>query len=248
MSDGHDRQDGAAPLEIEVEGLRKTFGRREVLKGISFGVRARRLPQHLRPQRGRQDDDPARARHAAHAERRQHQGRRPRRARGSHAGARRHRLHLAQPDALSGPHGPGEPALLRRHVRRGGPRGAHHRAAGAPRAHPPPLRRRAHLQQGHAPAARHRARHPAPPARAAARRAALRPRPARRRHPRRPARRDPRRAHLRHGDPQHRQGPGVGDQADDRRGRPHRLRACGRRRPESFSAVYREHVQEGAVL
>ena len=38
MSDEHDRQDGAAPLEIEVEGLRKTFGRREVLKGISFGV------------------------------------------------------------------------------------------------------------------------------------------------------------------------------------------------------------------
>jgi heme exporter protein A len=38
MSDEHDRQDGAAPLEIEVEGLRKTFGRREVLKGLSFGV------------------------------------------------------------------------------------------------------------------------------------------------------------------------------------------------------------------
>ena len=38
MSDEHDRQDGAPPLEIEVEGLRKTFGRREVLKGLSFGV------------------------------------------------------------------------------------------------------------------------------------------------------------------------------------------------------------------
>ena len=38
MSDDKDRQDGGAPLEIEVEGLRKTFGRREVLKGISFGV------------------------------------------------------------------------------------------------------------------------------------------------------------------------------------------------------------------
>lgn len=38
MSDDKDRQDGAPPLEIEVEGLRKTFGRRDVLKGISFGV------------------------------------------------------------------------------------------------------------------------------------------------------------------------------------------------------------------
>lgn len=38
MSDEHDRQDGGTTLEIEVEGLRKTFGRREVLKGISFGV------------------------------------------------------------------------------------------------------------------------------------------------------------------------------------------------------------------
>lgn len=38
MSDEQDRQDGGAPLEIEVEGLRKTFGRREVLKGLSFGV------------------------------------------------------------------------------------------------------------------------------------------------------------------------------------------------------------------
>ena len=38
MSDEHDRQDGAAPLEIEVEGLRKTFGRREVLKGLSFSL------------------------------------------------------------------------------------------------------------------------------------------------------------------------------------------------------------------
>jgi heme exporter protein A len=38
VSDAQDGQDGAAPLEIEVEGLRKTFGRREVLKGLSFGV------------------------------------------------------------------------------------------------------------------------------------------------------------------------------------------------------------------
>ena len=38
MSDSPDRQKSAAPLEIEVEGLRKTFGRREVLKGISFSL------------------------------------------------------------------------------------------------------------------------------------------------------------------------------------------------------------------
>jgi len=38
MSDSQDRQESAAPLEIEVEGLRKTFGRREVLKGISFSL------------------------------------------------------------------------------------------------------------------------------------------------------------------------------------------------------------------
>ncbi|HEY5386879.1 MAG TPA: heme ABC exporter ATP-binding protein CcmA [Thermoleophilia bacterium] len=38
MSDSPDRQDGATQLEIEVEGLRKTFGRREVLKGLSFGL------------------------------------------------------------------------------------------------------------------------------------------------------------------------------------------------------------------
>jgi heme exporter protein A len=29
---------GAAPLEIEVDGLRKTFGRREVLRGLSFSL------------------------------------------------------------------------------------------------------------------------------------------------------------------------------------------------------------------
>jgi heme exporter protein A len=38
LSDSSDRRDGATSLEIEVEGLRKTFGRREVLKGLSFGV------------------------------------------------------------------------------------------------------------------------------------------------------------------------------------------------------------------
>ena len=38
MSDSPDRREGAAPLEIEVEGLRKTFGRREVLKGLSFSL------------------------------------------------------------------------------------------------------------------------------------------------------------------------------------------------------------------
>ncbi len=38
MSDSPDRQDSAAPLEIEVEGLRKTFARREVLKGLSFSL------------------------------------------------------------------------------------------------------------------------------------------------------------------------------------------------------------------
>jgi len=38
VSDSPDRQESAAPLEIEVEGLRKTFGRREVLKGISFSL------------------------------------------------------------------------------------------------------------------------------------------------------------------------------------------------------------------
>jgi len=38
VSDSAERRDGAAPLEIEVEGLRKTFGRREVLKGLSFSL------------------------------------------------------------------------------------------------------------------------------------------------------------------------------------------------------------------
>ena len=38
MSDSPDRREGAAPLEIEVEDLRKTFGRREVLKGLSFSL------------------------------------------------------------------------------------------------------------------------------------------------------------------------------------------------------------------
>ncbi|HQJ25712.1 MAG TPA: ATP-binding cassette domain-containing protein, partial [Thermoleophilia bacterium] len=38
MAAAHDRRDGATSLEIEVEGLRKTFGRREVLKGLSFSV------------------------------------------------------------------------------------------------------------------------------------------------------------------------------------------------------------------
>jgi heme exporter protein A len=39
VSDSPDRQDGALLLEIDVEGLRKTFGRREVLKGLSFSLR-----------------------------------------------------------------------------------------------------------------------------------------------------------------------------------------------------------------
>jgi heme exporter protein A len=41
VADSPDRQDGAPPLEIEieVEGLRKTFGRREVLRGLSFSLR-----------------------------------------------------------------------------------------------------------------------------------------------------------------------------------------------------------------
>jgi heme exporter protein A len=38
VADSPDRHESAAPLEIEVEGLRKTFGRREVLKGISFSL------------------------------------------------------------------------------------------------------------------------------------------------------------------------------------------------------------------
>ncbi|NLT92336.1 MAG: heme ABC exporter ATP-binding protein CcmA [Actinobacteria bacterium] len=40
MAAAHYRRDGATPLEIEieVEGLRKTFGRREVLKGLTFSV------------------------------------------------------------------------------------------------------------------------------------------------------------------------------------------------------------------
>jgi heme exporter protein A len=38
VSDSPDRREGAAPLEIEVAGLRKTFGRREVLKGLSFSL------------------------------------------------------------------------------------------------------------------------------------------------------------------------------------------------------------------
>jgi heme exporter protein A len=38
VSDSPDRREGAAPLEIEVEDLRKTFGRREVLKGLSFSL------------------------------------------------------------------------------------------------------------------------------------------------------------------------------------------------------------------
>ena len=201
-------------------------------EGPLLQPRARRLSQHLRPQRRRQDDHAARARHAAHG-RRRHASRSPAttcartRCRCARAIGLISHNPMLYPDLTAA----GEPALLRRHVRRRGPRGAHHRAARAPRAQPPPPRRRAHLQQGHAPAARHRARHPAPAARPAARRAALRPRPARRRHPRRPARRDPRRAHLRHGHAQHRQGPRVGHPPDDHRGRPHRLRACGRRRP-----------------
>ena len=35
MTDARDRQ-GTVPLDIEVDGLRRSFGRREVLKGISF--------------------------------------------------------------------------------------------------------------------------------------------------------------------------------------------------------------------
>ena len=61
-------------------------------------------------------------------------GGRPRRARGPDAGAPRRRVHLAQPDALPRPDRAGEPALLRRHVRARGPRGAHHGAPRAPRA------------------------------------------------------------------------------------------------------------------
>ena len=38
MADSPDRRECAVPLEIEVEGLRKTFGRREVLKGLSFSL------------------------------------------------------------------------------------------------------------------------------------------------------------------------------------------------------------------
>ncbi len=38
MSQTHDRRHDAVPLEIQVEGLRKTFGRREVLKGLTFSV------------------------------------------------------------------------------------------------------------------------------------------------------------------------------------------------------------------
>lgn len=38
MADAHERRQVATSLEIEVEGLRKTFGRREVLKGLSFSL------------------------------------------------------------------------------------------------------------------------------------------------------------------------------------------------------------------
>ena len=38
MPDPQSTPTGAAAPEIVVEGLRKTFGRREVLKGISFSV------------------------------------------------------------------------------------------------------------------------------------------------------------------------------------------------------------------
>ncbi len=79
MSDEHDRHDGATPLEIEVEGLRKTFGRREVLKGISFGVPRGGFLSIFGPNGAGKTTTLARARHPARAERRRGEGRRPRR-------------------------------------------------------------------------------------------------------------------------------------------------------------------------
>ena len=235
MSDSPDRQDGV-PLEIEVEGLRKTFGRREVLKGLSFSLERGGFLSIFGPN-GAGKTTTLRVLATLLT---------------AGAGTVRVAGHDVREDPMPVRRTIGfishNPMLyldltaeenLRFYADMygvDGPRGAHHGAARAPRAQPPPPRRRAHLQQGHAPAPRHRARHPPPAARAAAGRAALRPRPARRRHPRRPAHRDPRRAHLRDGHAQHRQGPRVGHAPHDHRERPHRLRARGRRRPRRRSA------------
>ena len=162
------------PLEIEVEGLRKTFGRREVLKGLSFSLEARRLPEHLRPQRGRQDHHAAHARHACS---------RPAPASVRVAGhdVREDPMPVRRTIGLISHNPMLYPDLTAQENLRfyadmygiEGPRGAHHRAARTPRAQPPPLRHRAHLQQRHAATPGHRPRHPPPAACAAARRAAL---------------------------------------------------------------------------
>ena len=110
---------GAVPLEIEVEGLRKTFGRREVLKGLSFSLERGGFLSIFGPNGAGKTTTLRVLATLLTAGAGTRPGRRSRRARGPHAGAPHHRAHLAQPDALPRPHGSGEPAFLRRHVRRG---------------------------------------------------------------------------------------------------------------------------------
>ena len=51
-----DRQGGRGMALLEVEGLDKFYGRRKVVKGVSFDGQRRRGRRAARPQRGRQDD------------------------------------------------------------------------------------------------------------------------------------------------------------------------------------------------
>ena len=91
-------------LEIEVEGLRKTFGRREVLKGLSFSLERGGFLSIFGPNGAGKTTTLRVLATLLTAERRQRPRRRPRRARRPHAGAPHHRPHLAQPDALPRPH------------------------------------------------------------------------------------------------------------------------------------------------
>ena len=84
------RRDGdATEPEIRVEGLGKTFGRRDVLRDVSFTVPRGGFLTPVRPQRRRQDDHAAPGGDAAAAVDRQRRGRRSRPARRSPAAVRR---------------------------------------------------------------------------------------------------------------------------------------------------------------